>query len=488
MRRRLLLALLPLLTALLVALELPLVQNDAARRTQDLFITCVVDAQRFAARADETMRMLAGGGPLREELGEFRRLSGRTVTIVDREGEPALGPSRPIAPRTAAALAGALAGTTPPRPATIWPWRREPMVVAIPIGQNTNTVGAVAIEAPTSVQRAAIERRIAVLAALGIGVLLLATLLGAVPVTRWVLRPVERLGAAAARLAGGDLGARAPVRGGPPELQGLAAAFNRMSASLEAAIERQRAFVADASHELRNPLATLRLRIESLAGRLEGDDARQLELALDESDRLGRTVTRLLDLARAEATAAERVDFDLAVLTQRRLAAWLALLDEAGCDVRLPVRTQARCHGAPDAVEYALDVVLENARNYASGARVEITIAARGDRVELRVRDHGPGAAGDDVQRIGARFWRAAQHRDVPGTGLGIATARSLLESTGGTLDVAAAQPGLTVTIGLPAVRAATRDTSARLPGAAAPAASHTPSERPAGPPPGGTS
>ena len=114
----------------------------------------------------------------------------------------------------------------------------------------------------------------ALLAGLGISVLLLATVVGVLPVVRWVLRPVDELGATAARLAAGDLTARASERGGPPELRGLAAAFNRMAASLGAALERQRAFVADASHELRNPLGTLRLRLDALAGSLHGEDLR----------------------------------------------------------------------------------------------------------------------------------------------------------------------------------------------------------------------
>ena len=88
MRRRLLLALLPLLFALLVALELPLAQTYAARLTQDLFIESIGDARRFADRADETMTSLAGYGPLADEVLRARTLRGRTVTIVDREREP----------------------------------------------------------------------------------------------------------------------------------------------------------------------------------------------------------------------------------------------------------------------------------------------------------------------------------------------------------------------------------------------------------------
>ena len=127
------------------------------------------------------------------------------------------------------------------------------------------------------------------------------------------------LNATADRLAAGGLNARASERAGPPELRGLARAFNEMADNLALALQRQRAFVADASHELRNPLATMRLRMEALAGKVRGDGERDLQLALSESDRLASVVDRLLELARAEATAAERVEFDVVSVTEQRL-------------------------------------------------------------------------------------------------------------------------------------------------------------------------
>jgi signal transduction histidine kinase len=466
MRRRLLLALLPLLFVLLVALEVPLAQTYAARLTQDLFIESIGDARRFAARGDEAMQALAGRRQLAEELRTQRRIRGRTITIVDRDSALVVPEATPaIEPATARALALALAGDEPSRPPTAWPWRTEPMIVAIGIGQDTGLTGAVAVEVSTGEVRDAVAERFALLAALGLSVVLLATVIGVLPLVRWVLRPVDALAATAARLAAGDLDARTSERGGPPELRGLAAAFNRMAVSLAAALERQRAFVADASHELRNPLAALRLRLDALAGSVHGEDARRLELAIAESERLARTVTRLLELARAEATAAERIDVDLAELTATRLEGWIPALEQVGCAVALESPEHAWARASPDAVEYALDVVLDNVCSYAARTRVEITIVHGAAGAELRVRDHG---AGEDVGHIGERFWRGASHRAIPGTGLGIATARALLASSGGTLRVEPADPGLVATIGLPAA-AATARTSAPRPRAAAP-------------------
>ena len=181
------------------------------------------------------------------------------------------------------------------------------------------------------------------LAAGGISVLVLVIAVGVLPLARWVLRPIDDLSATAARLTAGDLRARAAERDGPPEVRGLAVSFNRGAATLVSALERQRAFVADASHELRNPLATLRLRIEALGDALSGDGRRNVRLALTEGDRLARTTARLLELARAQATAAERVDFDLVALTAERLKTWLPMLADAGSDVRV----EAPDHAAP---------------------------------------------------------------------------------------------------------------------------------------------
>ena len=461
MRRRLLLALLPLLLALLAALEVPLAQSHAARLTQELFIESMGDAQRFAGLADQTMHDVAGRGPLEQEVRHSAQLRNRTVTIVDQENEPVLGHGDAASPAVRAALRNALDGRDPDRPRTAWPWRKDPIVVAIPIGQDANIIGAVAVEAPTTKVRERVADRIALLAGGGLSVLLLATALGALPVARWVLRPVDELSATAARLTAGDLSARAFERGGPPELRGLAVAFNRMASSLVAALERQRAFVADASHELRTPLATLRLRIEALTGKLSGDGERELSLALDETDRLARTLTRMLTLARSEASAAERADFDVVALMRRRLDAWAPLLDEIGSAVRVDACDEAWAHASVEAVEYALDVLIENACAYAPGSPLDIAITVGAESVELCVRDHGSGVSAADASHIGERFWRSTHHRGIPGTGLGLATARSLLESGGGRLDVSTAVHGLAATLWLPAAKGPGRGTTA---------------------------
>ena len=269
------------------------------------------------------------------------------------------------------------------------------------------------------------------------------------------------------RLAGGDLGAPASERSGPRAAR-PSARVEQMADYLVAALERHRAFVADVSHELRNPLATLRLRLEALALNARDDDARDARLALGEADRLAAVVNRLLQLARAEATAAEQLDFDVVALAQERLAAWAPALRAVDISPRIDAPAEAVARSSPDAVCYALDVVLDNARKFAPGAPLDVAVTVRGEHVDVTVRDHGAGLPRADLDRAGERFWRSSSHRAVAGTGLGLATSRALLESAGATLHVSLGAPGLLVVLRLPASTGAILDTSAPRPNATA--------------------
>ena len=487
MRRRLLLALVPLLMLLLGALEVPLAQTYAARLTQDLFIEQVGIAQDFAADAEPVLRdITASRRFLRAKLEAEQRYHERAVQIVDVNDQN-LESTGARGPVVDAARRRARLGLDTERPPTAWPWRTAPMVVGASIGKDGDQVGAVVVQAPTDRVRDQVRRRIVVLVVGGFLVLLLTTAVVALPLVRWVLRPVDDLSSAAVKLTRGELGARASERDGPPELRLLAGAFNRMAASLVAALERQRAFVADASHELRNPLATLRLRLDALVAKTGEDGERDLRLAIVESERLTATVNRLLDLARAEATSAELVDFDLAAVAAERAEAWRPALAAVGSELQLEVPAQAWSHGPPDAVAYALDVLLDNARKFGPGSPVDIAVQRTATQVEASVRDRGAGLGAADLAMVGERFWRSPQHRAVGGTGLGLATSRALIESAGGSLHVEPATPGLTVSLRLPAAGAAADSAAgagAEAGAGAPPAAGERPSRPPGTSPP----
>ena len=148
----------------------------------------------------------------------------------------------------------------------------------------------------------------------------------------------------------------------PPELNGLARSFNATAGRLEAMLRSQQTFVADASHQLRTPLAALRLRLENLEADGRHDDTDDVERALTEVRRLSQLVDSLLLLARAEQSApsSQGVDVDLAAVVEGRRDAWLALADEREVEIETDVGALA-VRSTPGRLEQVLDNLLNNA-------------------------------------------------------------------------------------------------------------------------------
>jgi signal transduction histidine kinase len=305
----------------------------------------------------------------------------------------------------------------------------------------------VVLVAPTGEVQRGVGVRLALLVLAGLAVLVL-TAVGLVgPFVRWILRPVHELDDAALQLADGDLTTRVPALAGPPELQHLARSFNRMADHVETSQQQQRDLIADASHQLGNPLTALRLRLENL--RADGGSAHEedTELALDEADRLNAIVDSLLDLSQVGATqvAAERTD--VAELVRHRCTLWQPVLPE----LRLEAPGSLDAQVPPGLVDVVLDALLDNAAKFAPGSPVEVVLAALGDRAVLSVRDHGPGLHAEDLPKVGARFFRGREHQNIAGTGLGLAIVRARVEEAGGTFSVAPGTgDGLEVRVTLP--------------------------------------
>jgi signal transduction histidine kinase len=465
MRTRLLLVLLSLVALLLIASGTLLAQSYAAGLSQTRFFALLGDAGNLAGPADAVLREGVGKLRLAELLRNDEAVHDVRVTVIDSNGDPVPGlegDTRIATGDIDGAKHAALAGQPPARPRTVWPWRREPLVVGAPVGRESQIVGAVIVVAPTDDLRGQVADRLLLLAAGGSAVLLLVSLIGVLPLARWILRPVEDLATAVRRITAGDSDARVPEREGPPELRGLAAAFNRMAESVSAALERQRAFAADASHQLRNPLTTLRLRIDNLALHVKPAGERDLHAALSETDRLAATIDVLLDLARAEATADELHVVDVAKIAAGRVEALRPAFADAGIALRLsaPEACPAYCHAA--GVEQALDALLDNARKFGGSTPVEVTVAAGSNGVRVRVRDHGPGLSEAERSSAGERFWRSPRHQNVDGTGLGLTIARALLANGGGRLELHDALPGLAADIVLPALDAVDQGRASR--------------------------
>jgi signal transduction histidine kinase len=298
-------------------------------------------------------------------------------------------------------------------------------------------------------------------------VLTLPVLGGAAAVACWVLvgmalRPVERLRVAAAGVLPVPRGTVARSDPGLDEVGRLAATLDDLLARLDAAAARQSAFVADAAHELRSPLASARVQLEValLAG--DGSDRDWRETAqevLEEVLRLGRLVEDLLALARADARrrapAPPSDPVDLVPLARRMVA-----LAAAGARVPVGVVVEAErllVRVPADAVAQVLRNLLDNAVRHAH-TRVVVTVRRRAEAAELWVADDGPGIPPEQAERVFERFARLddARARDAGGSGLGLAIAREQAEAWGGTLELAGDGPGARFRVRLPLAGAAT--------------------------------
>ncbi len=322
--------------------------------------------------------------------------------------------------------------------------------MALPVASGGVVHGALRITLDASRVDQRIRRFWTGLAAIAAVILALSALIGWA-LARSLTRPVRHLNVLALRFAGGDLTAPDDAPSGPPELRDLATTLTTMAVHLANLIEAQRAFVADASHQLRTPLTALRLRLENLRSHSQGADAAELDAIIDESSRLAALVTDLLHLARADQHP-EPIEVDLTALAAERVDIWSAIADTQG--VRLawdgpPGPVWARA--VPGSVEQIFDNVLDNALNVSpSGSTVTVSVSvAPGDRrVHLGVSDEGPGLSDGNKQAATGRFWRA--DASTPGTGLGLAIAVALAEASGGTLELSdAPDGGLTVSLEL---------------------------------------
>ncbi len=180
-------------------------------------------------------------------------------------------------------------------------------MVAVPINDGGEVLGAVVTATPADGVRRTVATWWTLVAALGL-LAVLACVLTAFGLAGWVLRPVTELDAVTHEIAEGDRGARVQHRLGPPELRRLAASFNHMADVVSDVMDRQRAFVAHASHQLRNPLTALRLRVEELGPSVTDEQGRaEHRLALEETDRLALLLDALLTLARAERRENQRI-------------------------------------------------------------------------------------------------------------------------------------------------------------------------------------
>ena len=447
MARRIVLTMLALVTALLVTAVAPLGVVTAGREKDAFNMHALMNAHALAGAAEQRIDNHAADQVLTAFLANARQrgdqawvysANGRLVTQTGGGGREAL----PVPRGAAAAVATVLRGGEP-APSEVD--GRLRVVVSIGSSQ-TGPDGAVVLSRST----AELHRRLHALwawlsAVAAIG--LVAAAIVAVMLARWVGRPLSALDAAAQQLGGGALETRSGTGHGPPEVRRLAQTFNTMAGRLEALVHGNRTMMADVSHQLRTPLAALRLRLDVLTQDADQATASELVAAQDEIARLSRLVDGLLAIARAENVVSRPVEVAVDEVIQDRAAAWVPVAEERGVWLTTRCLTPVRANLGDGHLEQILDNLLANALDVVpSGGQVRVTASTTGQGARITVADDGPGMSKAQQEAAFRRFVSTSS----AGAGLGLAIVHRLVTVNGGAAALSDTPGGgLTVTLDL---------------------------------------
>lgn len=451
MTRRLLVSYLTVTLIVLLLLEVPLALFYAQREIERLTADVASDASVIATVYEDDLER---GLPLDPRPAEeYEARTGARVVVVDSDGIARVDTQQPT-PRdfsTRPEIVVALGGDRTSGTRSSDTLDTDLLYVALPVASGGVVHGALRVTLETSHVDSHVRRFWAGLVGIGAVVLGVMALIGWA-VARSVSRPVRALNATATRFARGDLSVPDDHEAGdgPPELRLLADTMADMAHRLQELIDEQRAFVADASHQLRTPLTALRLRLENLQSRADEPTSAELDVAIDEISRLGTLVTDLLQLARADRSRTAEPT-DAARLAADRVDTWSAMAESRQVTLRaLGTENAAVVLAVPGALEQILDNVLDNAIAVAPPAsEVTVRLDRHHDVRRIAVSDHGPGLSDEDKLRAVRRFWRG--NPTAPGSGLGLAIATTLAEASGGSLRLTDTPGGgLTVLIELP--------------------------------------
>ncbi len=459
MTRRILLVLLAFTAVVLVGAVVPLTLNTSTH-DRSSFIQATAGMVRSDALIAEPRIAGQGDGPLIALISQTRLTGDGLLLLAGQcpKQKPTNNVDMPAGAWGPLACQANNLGRSSPKTAAIQPiieTTGSRVIAAIPVYSNAHVlVGTVILDRSAAVLNHEIIELWALLGTIALVAMLAATLL-AFALARWVSRPLGALDTAAGRLAEGDLAIRAVVDSGPPELRRLGTTFNTMAGRLEALVHGNRAVIADVSHQLRTPLAALRLRLDLLAAdtaQSDPDTAQELAGALDELSRLSRLVDGLLAVARAENVVPVPVAVDVTEMAAERGAAWRPVADDRGIALEIRARPglPALAWIGEGHLEQVLDNLIANALEaLAPGQQIIVTTITTATGPQVTVSDNGPGMTAEDRERAFLRFNTSSPN----GTGLGLAIVHRLVTSNGGTARLSETPGGgLTITLDLPGV------------------------------------
>ncbi len=447
--------------AALAAFAVPLLYTTAAERTDRFVGRRTADINRFAELA------VTGSDQLEPEIDAHADLYGDAVIVVDAAGQPIVRRGDlPEGPEVDRAIDAALRNQRQASLPDLRPWSSGQVVFARPVGNGIEVSGAVLLLSSRERAAADVGR---VWEHVLFGVLAIAALFATLILllVRWVLRPITQLEHGLRAVGKGVHSAYVPPQQGPSEVRTLLTSFNRMADVVTESARRQRALIDDTSHQLRNPLMALRLRMDTLADRLPPDAQKTYTSMVAEAGRLQVLLDGMRALAVADAAATELAarppseqTCDAATITRDRIEFWTTAARARGVmllDRTPPGPIPLRCTDTD--LEQIVDVLIDNAIKYAPRSTVTVTVSARwpAARGRITVADDGPGVPESELPHLTERFRRGPStlRPDDPaatGSGLGLAIAERLTTNHGGRLILARVSPhGLSVDVDLPA-------------------------------------
>jgi two-component system, OmpR family, sensor histidine kinase BaeS len=258
----------------------------------------------------------------------------------------------------------------------------------------------------------------------------------AIVLSRMLARPLADIGAAARRVADGDLSIRVP-RAAPDELASLADSFNQMAAELEESERQRRDIIANTAHELRTPLTNLEGYLEAIRDGVIVPDQGTYESLLEETERLVRLARSLDDLALGDAAnkTARPVEVDLSSLLAAATELTRPTFEARRLSLERRWSEPLPARADPDQFAQVLVNLLQNAARYApEGGTVTLSAEARGDTVLVSLSNSGEGIPAEDLPHVFERFYRVEKSRDraLGGAGIGLAIVKQLVEGWGG--------------------------------------------------------
>jgi len=287
-----------------------------------------------------------------------------------------------------------------------------------------------------------------------------------------VLAPIDRITDVARRIQATDLSRRISLEGPDDELKRLADTFDSMLERLDEAFVAQRRFIADASHELRNPLAVIRTNLDVVLSDPKADEKALRDTSAvvgRATERMARMVDDLLALARLESPRQLDESVDIGVVANEIADEFAAVAKSSGIELRRSIASEMLVAGDRFALKRALANLAENALRFAP-TETSITIAAgtKDEWVWVAVEDQGPGIPPDQQDQVFERFWRAdkSRSRSLGGSGLGLAIVQQVAQAHAGEVTVASkVGSGSTFVIWIPALGRVAESETSGVPG-----------------------